>query len=182
VGATNKSTQADVKENSSRPRDGILIVQNQSLAERLLDFDSENGYPFTIDNRMGNTVNIETFAVCACVIALTSCAAPTNGLQCLLQPGRALELAVCSDARPERASSIQVRNDMATLPSTCERIGPVTGFAEATVGQPTLAAQDAARERVADLGGDTLVITAINQNSRTASFNTTVRGTAMRCH
>ncbi|MBK7052004.1 MAG: hypothetical protein IPH54_15540 [Rhodoferax sp.] len=70
---------------------------------------------------------------------------------------------------------------MASLPGSCERISAVTGFAEGTVSQPTQAAQDAARERVAELGGDTLLITAIDQTSRTMKSTTTVRGTAMRC-
>ena len=126
-------------------------------------------------------MNMKTLAACAAVSVLGACATPTNEFECLFQPGRVLELAHCSGNQAGKIKAIQVHNDMASLPGSCERISAVTGFAEGTVSQPTQAAQDAARERVAELGGDTPLITAIDQTSRTMKSTTTVRGTAMRC-
>lgn len=123
--------------------------------------------------------NVASLFLCAGVLALSGCAAPSNKLECLFQPGRIIELSVCSDQRRSRGDKVAVLKEAGALPSNCERIGPVSGFAQATVGQATPAAELAARERVADMGGDTLLISSVNQGTSSASM--TVRGTALRC-
>ena len=126
---------------------------------------------------MGN----KTFTLCVVVVAMTGCAAPTNEFECLFQPGRIVELSVCSDARRGLADQIQVVSDAAALPASCEKIGPVAGIAEASGSQGAPAAQRAARDRVVDLGGDTLLVSNVTQGASGGKSSVTLRGVALRC-
>jgi hypothetical protein len=102
----------------------------------------------------------------------------------------ALLLCACATViTPERASNIQVHNQMSTLLANCKNIGPVSAegngsIAVAEAGIPQ--AKTNARTKVADMGGDTLVI--LNTDFYTGSMlppqpaKAVIQGVAMKCY
>lgn len=105
-------------------------------------------------------MQIHTIAICAAAIVLTACAVPLT----------------------DKAANIQVHSQMSTLLSSCQKLGPVSATSKAVWSQPTVETKVLARERVADLKGDTLVITNIDETKDLSGFTTTVHGTAMKCY
>ncbi len=93
-----------------------------------------------------------------------------------------IALAGCAATLTDKAAKIQVHSQMSTLLAACQKIGPVTGMSKAVWSQPTVEAKIEARGKVADMGGDTLVVTNIDETSDITGFVTTVHGTAMRCY
>lgn len=101
-----------------------------------------------------------------------------------------LLLSACATVvTPERASNIQVHNQMSTLLTNCNNIGPVSAegngsIAVAEAGIPQ--AKINARTKVADMGGDTLVI--LNTDFYAGSVfppqpaKTVIQGVAMKCY
>ncbi len=94
----------------------------------------------------------------------------------------AFALAGCATPLTDKAAGVQVHSQMSTLLTACRKIGPVTASSKAVWAPPTVAARLIARERVADLGGDTLVVTNIDETSDITGFVTSVHGTALRCY
>lgn len=91
-------------------------------------------------------------------------------------------LTACATTLTDKASKVQVHSQMSTLLNSCQKLGPVTGFATAMWAPPTVQAKIVARERVADLGGDTFAITNVDETMSLTEFQTTVHGVAMRCY
>lgn len=91
-------------------------------------------------------------------------------------------LAGCATTMSKKAADIQVHSQMSTLLTSCQKIGPVTATAKAVWIAPTVEAKNIARERVADLGGDTLVVTNIDETSDLTGFVTSLHGVALRCY
>ena len=94
----------------------------------------------------------------------------------------AFMLSACAATLTDRAAKIQVHSQISTLLSTCQKLGPVTGYATATWSEPTMQAKIAAREKVADLGGDTLAITNLDETQSLTEYQSTVHGVAMKCY
>ena len=93
-----------------------------------------------------------------------------------------LVLTACATTLTDKASKVQVHTQLSNLLSSCQRIGPVAGSATAVWAPPTVHAKIVARERVADLGGDTLAITNVDETMSLTEYQTTVQGVAMRCY
>lgn len=91
-------------------------------------------------------------------------------------------LTACAVPLADKAAKIQVHSQMSTLLAACQKIGPVNATSKAVWSQPTVEAKINARGQVADLGGDTLVVTNIDETSELTGFTTTVHGTALRCY
>lgn len=95
-----------------------------------------------------------------------------------------LSLAGCATTMPDKAANVQVHSQMSTLLSACKILGPVSGKGEASgfalAGSHVVAAKIAARVQAADKGGDTLVVTNIDEFDGGAKA--TVQGTALRCY
>ncbi len=96
----------------------------------------------------------------------------------------------CATKISDRAAKIQVHHQMSTLLSNCKKLGPVSS--PSTEWTPTLRpdmagldAEAKARDAVAELGGDTLVI--INTDLYNGDFvgkssKAVVQGMAMKCY
>ncbi len=97
----------------------------------------------------------------------------------------------------ERALSVQVQRQYSNLLDKCHRLGPVTtrGEGSATFAAAnstpndlaTYAAEIKARERVIDMGGDTLVLlqtdlVSVVKGVPAAVFTMQVQGIALRCN
>jgi hypothetical protein len=97
----------------------------------------------------------------------------------------------------ERALSVQVHRQYSTLLDKCQRLGPVTtrGEGSATFAAAnstpnelaTFSAEIKARERVLDMGGDTLVLlqtdlVSVVKGAPAAVFTMQVQGIALRCN
>jgi hypothetical protein len=97
----------------------------------------------------------------------------------------------------ERAMSVQVHRQVTTLLDKCQRLGPVTARGEgrvsfkaatSTPGElAALAAEITARERVIEMGGDTVVflqadLVAISPGAPAAVVTVQVQGVALRCN
>jgi len=89
----------------------------------------------------------------------------------------------------ERASKVQVHNQMSTLLANCKNLGPVTGEGAGPIAAPSDGIPQAkanAREKTADMGGDTLVI--LNTDVYAGSLiphrfgRAVVQGSAMKCY
>ena len=89
----------------------------------------------------------------------------------------------------ERAAKVQVHNQMSTLVANCKSLGPVTGEGLGPIAAPADGVPQAkanARDKTADMGGDTLVI--LNTDIYAGSFlphrygRAVVQGNAMKCH
>jgi hypothetical protein len=91
-------------------------------------------------------------------------------------------LSACAVPLSNTAAKVQVHSQMSTLLAACQKIGPVSTTSKAMWSQPILEAKIAAREQVANLGGDTLVVTNMDNSSDLSGFTTTVHGTALRCY
>jgi len=94
-----------------------------------------------------------------------------------------LSLTGCATTLTDKAAKIQVHSQMSTLLTACKVLGPVTGQGEDVWMGPNGSAPKAkvaAREAVADKGGDTLVIT--NTDLFDGGSKATVQGTALRCY
>lgn len=97
-------------------------------------------------------------------------------------------LAGCAAPMTERASKVQVHNQMSTLLAQCKIIGPVSGEApgsmvDASLGDQT--AKNMARDKVSEMGGDTLVVTNIDHIEGTLLITpakAVVQGTALHCY
>ncbi len=96
----------------------------------------------------------------------------------------------CATKISDRAAKIQVHHQMSTLVSNCKKLGPVSSPSTewAPTLRPDIAGSDAeakARDAVAELGGDTLVI--INTDLYNGDFvgkssKAVVQGMAMKCY
>lgn len=83
----------------------------------------------------------------------------------------------------DKAAAIHVHSQMSTLLADCKKIGPVTGTAKASLvdyDELGLRAKINAREKAADMGADTLVVTNIDYLESPSSA--IVQGVAMRCN
>lgn len=89
----------------------------------------------------------------------------------------------------ERASRVQVHSQMSTLLANCKSLGPVTGEGAGPIAAPEGGLPQAkanARDKTADMGGDTLVI--LNTDVYAGSLlphrygRAVVQGNAMKCH
>lgn len=99
----------------------------------------------------------------------------------------ALVLTGCATATlTDRAQRVQVHIQMSTLLEACKKLGPVSAFAESAFdfqGTGIVAqAKNNARDKVAELGGDTLVITNIDRFQRFGSNTAVAQGVALRCY
>ena len=100
----------------------------------------------------------------------------------------AIAVAVAGCATPyrmsERAAAIQVHQRASSLTDKCKDLGPVTATETDVAGgweQARRRAQGAAREKVAALGGDTLLV--LNYDDVTAGgMVQTIQGIALRCY
>lgn len=91
-----------------------------------------------------------------------------------------------STSLTDRAARVQVHAQMSTLLKSCKKLGPVSASAESTFdfGGATIIpqAKNNARDRVAELGGDTLVITNIDRFSEFGKNTAVAQGVALRCY
>lgn len=96
--------------------------------------------------------------------------------------GLVVMLSGCATTLTEKAAKIQVHSQMSTLLTACKVLGPISANAsDPWMGQSgaMTKAKVAAREAVADKGGDTLVITNTDSFIGTSA---TIQGTALRCY
>jgi hypothetical protein len=114
----------------------------------------------SLSYQKGVTMKIKTIALGLAVLGLTACAVPF----------------------PNKAANVQVHSQMSTLLTSCQKLGLVQGYATGCWVRPTAEAKIDARSKVADLGGDTLAITNIDETQSLTEFQTSVQGTAMKCH
>ena len=108
----------------------------------------------------------------------------------VLFAGITLLISSCATKISERASKIQVHQQMTTLVSNCKNLGPVSS--PSTEWAPTLRpdmvitnATNNARDAVAEMGGDTLVITntdLYNGDMVGKSSKAVALGIAMKCY
>lgn len=97
----------------------------------------------------------------------------------------ALMLAGCAAPQlTDRAASVQVHSQMSTLLASCQKLGPVRAVAH-KYSLPSIVQQQAendARDQVARLGGDTLVITNTDHSQDLSGHTYDVHGVALRCY
>ena len=97
-------------------------------------------------------------------------------------------LAGCAAPITERASKIQVHSQMSTLLANCKVLGPVSAEAPGSMvdaSPGTQAAKNLARDKVSEMGGDTLVITNIDHMEGQLLITpakAAVQGTALKCY
>lgn len=94
----------------------------------------------------------------------------------------AVMLSACAVTMTDKAAKIQVHSQMSTLLNSCKQLGPVSENGKDLlmgVSHALAAARVKARERVADMGGDTLVVTNVDTFGSTEA---TVQGTALKCY
>ncbi len=106
-----------------------------------------------------------------------------------LLAGMMLLISGCATKISDRASKIQVHQQMTTLVSNCKNLGPVSS--PSSEWAPTLRpdmvilnATNNARDAVAEMGGDTLVITNTdfyNGDMLGKSSKAVALGIAMKC-
>jgi len=91
-----------------------------------------------------------------------------------------LPLVGCATSPADRAAEVQVYNQMSTQLSHCKVLGPVSmGVSETLKGvESTSLATFMGRMAVAQIGGDTLVMSNVEEENT----NTKFRGTALRCN
>lgn len=89
---------------------------------------------------------------------------------------------LCSCATmTDKAAKVQVHSQVSTLLDSCKKLGPANATANNVV-DVSFAIKEAktlAREKAADMGGDTLAIINIDLLSGTEA---TVQGIALRCY
>ena len=97
----------------------------------------------------------------------------------------AITLSGCAVTLSEKAAKIQVHSQMSTILTKCKVLGPVSGEGAGIYSDGEQLAKNNAREKAADLGGDTLVITNLDRSIGKLFVkdpHTVVQGSALLCY